>query len=138
MSKIYTQSAWYNNFNPLPNKVISDNETYAYETYGSELYYVKEYDEKYVWTEVDGDYGTYIVSGFHLVNRLQYFITEKPWEDSYTQVPTWLYRECDNAVDGECKRDCPLCDGESTIDLDVDDVEILQDVFGFKWRIEDE
>jgi hypothetical protein len=34
-----------------------------------------------VWTYVDGDGGTYIVDGYHLVNRIGYFITQNARPD---------------------------------------------------------
>ena len=34
-----------------------------------------------VWTYVDGDGGTYLVDGYHLVNRIGYFITQNARTD---------------------------------------------------------
>jgi hypothetical protein len=39
-------------------------------------------DYHYIWTMVDGE-GRYanLLNGIHIVNRLGYFVTEKPWEE---------------------------------------------------------
>lgn len=46
---------------------------------------VKDLDYHTVWTELDDLAGT-IIAGRHIVNRLAYFVTEKPWEDSWLEV----------------------------------------------------
>lgn len=63
-----------------PNASFNGN---MFETYGDEVRYVCDMvnDDKTkdnVWTYVDGDGGTYVLSGYHLVNRIGYFITNKP------------------------------------------------------------
>lgn len=51
------------------------------ETYGDELDRVKKTPVKHIWTVVDGDGGSMVVcAGFHVVNRVNYIITEQPWE----------------------------------------------------------
>jgi hypothetical protein len=54
-----------------------------YETYGDEYEYIREMAQKHpnrVWTLVDGDDGELvIIAGWHYVNRMNYVITEKPW-----------------------------------------------------------
>ena len=54
-----------------------------YETYDEELQYVFDLSKKEnrVWTIVEGDDGMCFVAGFHLVNRMGYLVTEKPWND---------------------------------------------------------
>jgi hypothetical protein len=44
---------------------------------------------------VDGDDGTYIVNGYHLVNRIHYFITEIPFEGEFLEVLDTDYSETD-------------------------------------------
>ena len=53
-----------------------------YETYGNELDYVNTQLNKHVWTWVDTEEGDAILSGKHWVNRIGYFITEKPWTEA--------------------------------------------------------
>lgn len=133
MSKFMTYDLWHDTFKPIYSD--KDTDTLQWETYGAEYEAVEkahEINPKTIWTEVDGDSGTYIISGWHFVNRIHYYITENPWEDEMTEVPTWMYRECDNAEDndGECPRECELCNGESTIDVDCDSVEDLKAIYG--------
>ena len=49
------------------------------ETYGADLEKVLTADTLTVWTEVENDGHICILSGFHFVNRLRYFITEVPY-----------------------------------------------------------
>lgn len=43
-----------------------------------------------LWTEVDGDDGyTYILNGFHHVNRLRHFITEEPYNKGEEIEVVW-------------------------------------------------
>ena len=131
MSKFYTYSAWEETFKPITNS-IRNNGDLAYETYGDELEFVKQQDPKHIWTEVDGDAGTYIVAGYHFVNRFQYYITTNPWIDEYTEVPTWCYRRCDctdeeGFEDGN--PDCPECE-YGDIDIPVDTVLDLKQIYG--------
>lgn len=137
MSKFYTYQSWVDTFEPKTNS-IRNNGDLAYETYGDEMEYIRNTDQKFIWTEVDGDGGTYILAGYHYVNRIQYYITEKPWEDEYTEVPTWVYRQCECAdevvdgiltYDGDYNPDCTECD-EGMIDIDCDSVVALKDIYG--------
>lgn len=53
-----------------------------FETYGVELNFVRSQPENHVWTLVNGEGGNPVVlSGFHIVNRIGYFVTEKPWTE---------------------------------------------------------
>ena len=131
MSKFMTYDYWDTTFKPIKNN-LTNGEDIHFETYGDEYDFVKAQDPKYVWTEVDGDSGTYIVAGHHWVNRIHYYITENPWEDEYTEIPTWCYRQCDCAEeneDGDYNPDCPECD-EGMIDIPTDSVEDLKAIYG--------
>lgn len=66
-----------------PNLVLK-SENFAdgrFETFGKDLEIVLATDEKFVWTCVDGDDGTYLTSGYHLINRIYYLITNEPWTE---------------------------------------------------------
>jgi hypothetical protein len=55
-----------------------------FETFDVELGFVlgvNSTSSQKVWTYVDGDGGTYIVDGYHLVNRIGYFITQNARQD---------------------------------------------------------
>ena len=131
MSKFYTLSAWEREFMPLPN-YIRNNGDLAYETYGEEFDYLKTVDPNHIWTEVDGDSGTYITAGYHFVNRIQYYVTTKPWDDEYTEVPSWVYRTCDCTEEEgfeDGNPDCTECE-YGIIDIPSDTVEDLKQIYG--------
>lgn len=69
---------WEQNYQPLDNVLVEggswDNK--MYETYGKELEYVLAQPTSHIWTWVDGEDGTYLLSGYHLVNRIGYLICE--------------------------------------------------------------
>ncbi len=75
------ENTWWKKFVPKKNHL--DNEAswdgYMYETYGDELEFVRTQPDTHVWTFLQADDKHYVVSGYHLVNRLGYFVTEKPW-----------------------------------------------------------
>lgn len=132
MSKFYTYSAWEETFKPIKNTISkhADDDLLHFETYGEEVEFVRAQDPKTIWTEVDGDSGTYILAGFHFVNRIQYYVTEEPWTDEYTEVPTWTYRTCDCEDEhGDYDEACTECD-EGSIDVDCDTVEALKSIYG--------
>jgi hypothetical protein len=134
MSKFYTYDAWVDTFKPIKNTISKypDSSLIHFETYGDEYEFVKAQDPNKIWTEVDGDEGTYIVAGWHFVNRIHYYVTEEPWTDEWTEIPTWTYRPCDcqdETEDGEYNPECTECD-EGLIDIDCDTVEALKQIYG--------
>jgi hypothetical protein len=79
---------WFDTFKPIPNHIdpnasFNDGEQgYMFETYGKELEFVKAQEPNKIWTYGEGDDGTYIWNGWHVVNRLGYFITTVPYDKS--------------------------------------------------------
>ena len=68
-----------NHINPTAGWSFGEETGCLFETYGDELEFVKRQDTRKVWTLVDGDDGElYIVSGFHLVNRIGYLLSTIP------------------------------------------------------------
>jgi hypothetical protein len=133
-----TYDYWVDNFQPMTNHLVDDGDTLHYETYGEEVEYVKLQDNKHIWTEVDGDSGTYIVAGWHFVNRINYYITNKPWDDEYTEIPTWAWRDCDcveRVQDGILEYsdgydpNCEECE-EGLVNISCDTVEDLKAIYG--------
>ena len=53
-------------------------------------------DERFVWTWVDGDDGTYILNGYHHVNRIGYFITEVPCVTDAMEIVVDKYEESED------------------------------------------
>jgi hypothetical protein len=51
-----------------------------FETYGPELDFVQDQDNRNVWTYVDSDLGTSLLNGYYTVNRIGYFVTANAWD----------------------------------------------------------
>lgn len=92
---------WAEVYKPKINHLVKTEQMH-FETYGVELGYVlatADLEPDRVWTLVDGDEGTWIVNGYHLVNRIAYFITEVPFQGDHLEVLDSLYEEDDDADD---------------------------------------
>ena len=95
--------AWEETYRPIKNQYTQKQEGEfvedKFETYGIDLQFVRsvyDVDPNKVWTLVDGDDGNlYIVNGYHLVNRINYFVTEVPFEGNFLEVPYHIYDEED-------------------------------------------
>ena len=87
---------WTAKYKPIKNH-LDDNASGdgdMFETFGEELAFVLGSDPKCIWTLVNGDNGNlYIVDGYHLVNRVNYFITEVPFEGKFLEVPYYIFDE---------------------------------------------
>ena len=81
-----------NHINPNASWVIGDGPGCLFETYCEELDFVRSQDPRTIWTFVDGDDGNqYVISGYHLVNRIGYLISTVPFpEDASIEVPILL------------------------------------------------
>jgi hypothetical protein len=81
-----TIEEWEEEFIPMENP-FDTNASFngaMFETFDVELGFVlgvNSLASQKVWTYVDGDGGTYIVDGYHLVNRIGYFITQNARPD---------------------------------------------------------
>lgn len=78
-----SEDKFYEEYKPQKNH-LDDNASFdgcMYETYGEELDYVFELSKKEnrVWTIIEGDEAICFSAGFHIVNRLGFLVTEKPW-----------------------------------------------------------
>lgn len=86
---------WAEAYQPRSNH-LRDEETDLFETYGVELGYVlatADIKPAHVWTLVDGEDGTYVVNGYHLVNRIAYMITHEPFKGEFLEVLDTQYSE---------------------------------------------
>ena len=88
--------AWDAKYQTTQNH-IDPNAGDKFETYGKELDYVLSIantEPDRVWTLVDGDDGNlYITNGYHLVNRVNYFITKHPFRGEFLEVPYYIFEE---------------------------------------------
>ena len=122
---------WVKVYKPITNHIDKNasfqdesGSGFMFETYGDEYAFIKSADPACIWTYGDGDDGgSYIWSGWSLINRIGYFVTEIPCPaDTTIQIKIssyWYYCEgCGSEIeddgqlinekfyDWEC---CPLC-----------------------------
>jgi len=73
-----TFDSWMDKYKPMKNHIDTNSacEGLMFETYGPELEFVQQQDLKCVWTYIEEDGELYVVSGFHVVDRIGYFVTE--------------------------------------------------------------
>lgn len=94
---------WCDKFKPISNHIDTNAsfDGYMFETYGDEVDFVKAQPANTIWMYGDGDDGgSYAWSGWGFVNRIGYFITSVPFDESITyQIKIsepWFYCEnCD-------------------------------------------
>jgi hypothetical protein len=125
MTEILGWSAWADKYKPITNKFSKQPNDIIFETYGEEVEFVRNYDPKYVWTNVQGDECDLIVAGYAYVNRLSYYITEIPWENEEDYVLISVENECECYSEEEdvlVKRndnwgdpDCEKCEGSGYV-----------------------
>lgn len=104
---------WCDTFKPIVNH-IDKNASFdngeggiMFETYGEEVEFVKSQPANTIWMYGDGDDGgSYAWSGWGFVNRIGYFISSVPFDESITyQIKIsspWFYCEnCDAEFEDE-------------------------------------
>jgi hypothetical protein len=129
MYKVMTVSEWEDIFQPIENPFEKDR--YAFETYGQDLEFVRKHMPEFIWTEMDGDSGVYIVNGYHLVNRIQYYVCKTPMTlDKDIEVVVTLFKDCECADEGEGNPDCEFCLGDGTLSIYPDTREELVEIYG--------
>ena len=104
-----SEDEWFDTYKPILNHIDTNAsfDGHMFETYGDEVDFVKAQDENRIWMYGDGDDGgSYIWNGWHIVNRIGYFITEIPCPaDTTIQVQVsvpWFYCEnCDAEIEDE-------------------------------------
>jgi hypothetical protein len=72
---------WVETYKPVSNHLRAERgfEGTMFETFGAEIAHVMTQDHRYVWTLVDGGDYYGITPSRRFINRLGYFVTEKPW-----------------------------------------------------------
>ena len=86
MKTNYTQTpfeAWYETYKPKsnPNDPGASFMGLLHDTYNPEIQNVLDAPRNRVWTLVESEGRLFISCGLQKVNRLGYFITEKPWDE---------------------------------------------------------
>jgi hypothetical protein len=85
---LLTIEEWEHHFKPVNNHIDLESsfDGIMFETYTEEYDYVASIGQKQpnrIWTLVDGEDGnTLIINRWAFVNRIGYFITEKPYDDT--------------------------------------------------------
>lgn len=79
-SAVFHEDVFYQYFRPFrhPSANFDIWGGLGLETFGEDLNLVRDYDETFVWTVVDGSEGRdqWIIPGYHHVNRVCYLLTE--------------------------------------------------------------
>ena len=110
-----TYEEWEVKYKPIPNHITG--ECCSFETYGDELAFVCSQDPNTIWTEMDGDNGVYLVNGYHYVNRIQYYVTEVPWQpddDICITICEFVTCSCYNEETEEGDPNCQQCYGDGS------------------------
>lgn len=109
-----TMEEWEATYKPISNH-LDTNASFdgaMFETYGSEVEFVKSQSPDKIWMFGDGDDGgLYIWSGWGFVNRLGYFITEVPCPpDTHIQIqvsePDLTCELCDEIIEEDEPHQC--------------------------------
>ena len=132
-------SEWEAKYKPTKNPNNDwAGEYSAFETFSPEVDFVWSKPDNLVWTEIDGDEGSYIIAGKHLVNRLQYYVCEIPWTDENLMVAISIEEQCNDCdgtgeepeVDENGNSDCWLCGGRGFFTRYPDTMEELENLIG--------
>ena len=119
---------FFDTYKPITNQFDS-NASWGgcmFETYGEELEFVMAQDPNHIWTIVDGEDDVEITNGYHLVNRIGYFVSEVASPDDFVLVRD--EDESDPSI--EEMRDAIVEDAFDTCLTDSDYLKsILQDYF---------
>jgi len=77
-----TYDQWCEKYRPITNELCqgAPYDGLMFETYGAEREYVRRQNSECIWTLVQAEDELVILSGWYFVNRLGYFITERPWD----------------------------------------------------------
>jgi hypothetical protein len=69
---------WLRDFRPIKNSFNGSrgDDGSMFETYGPELDFVRSQTPENVWTLLDCDGKVIVADGYHIVNRLGYYVTE--------------------------------------------------------------
>lgn len=76
-------------YKPQKNPFVQDSsyDGYMFETYGIELAHVREQDNKNIWTIINCENEeSWIIPGYHIVDRFGYILCNIPWESEDIQV----------------------------------------------------
>lgn len=83
-----TYEEWVEKYKPIQNhlRAGASFEGTLFETYGDELDFVRGQHYSKIWTYVDDGEFASITEGYRLVNRMGYFVTEKPHRGDMLEI----------------------------------------------------
>jgi hypothetical protein len=84
-------------FKPIKNHLVPDQNQQMFETYGEEVEFViSQITDNRVWTYSDGDMCSFVSNGYHYINRIGYYVCEVPYdEDTEYEIITSTEEECE-------------------------------------------
>jgi len=89
-TKEITYEQFEKKYRPIKNKFVEEAPYNGcfFETYGEDIDFIQSVKEdNKIWTLIDSDNeNSYIVAGFHYINRVGYFVTEIPWEKEFIEI----------------------------------------------------
>lgn len=82
-----TEDEFYAQFKPVENTEHGEG-IYQFDAYDAKdsafLQFIAINYPTHIWTRIDGDDGCiYNINGWHIVNRIDYLITEIPWLENH-------------------------------------------------------
>lgn len=87
--KTITFEIFEKTYKPIKNPFVQ-NSSYdgcMFETYGVELAHIREQDNKNIWTIINCENEeSWIIPGYHIVDRFGYLLCEIPWKSEDIQV----------------------------------------------------
>ena len=97
MDKKTNIDAWFDKYKPIPNEMDEgtylavDGINFSFETYGKELDFImdqmaQKQNDQNIWTLLVCEETLVISNGYHLVNRLAYFVCENKWTGEKGQI----------------------------------------------------
>lgn len=73
-------------YSTIENPYQDESYMFSYDEDDAEDLYIETRAENYVWSIIEDDDGRTIVPGKRIVNRVGYYVTEKPWWNKYIVV----------------------------------------------------
>lgn len=90
---------WESTYKPIKNSFGERGwNGLMFETHGKDLEFILKQNPQNVWTWWDTENGSSIAAGYHLVNRIGYFVTEKQWTEPMESYDVEISEE-DELVD---------------------------------------
>lgn len=109
-TKFMSYEQWAEKYRPIENP-NADHGGNSFDTHDpKDVAFIAGTDPLKIWTSGDGDGYYFINSGWHFVNRLEYYVTEVPYDDSeIVQVLLSREDECDCYDPEEYEGPSPDC-----------------------------